>query len=132
MKYLLLLLALAPLPSFAAECAAINHCVVEKKSWTKKGWKTAYSKELNFEKFCDERPNLELEKDLGIELWLLRGDASAKDYRAKAYVSVNLYGYKLTHVLASANAPATAEFINFSHRLTPKGPDIVEVTCAKK
>lgn len=129
------LFSLSTLPSLAAEdiCSPINHCKIKKINWGKKGWETVYKKELKFEKFCRfDRPSLQLEKELGLELWLFNGSTSEEDaFKKKPHVTANLYTYKLTHIVASASTSADDQTLNFTYRMTPKGSTIVEVTCTK-
>jgi hypothetical protein len=131
-----ILISLFSFPSFANSdvCSSLNHCDVIKTQWTKEGWETVYKKELKFEKFCkSERPLLQLEKELGLELWLFNGDEQKKDsFKSRPYVTANLYTYKLTYVVATASMPVENQFLNFSYRLSPKGQTIIEVTCSKK
>jgi hypothetical protein len=115
-------------------CSAINYCRVEKKTWRKNDWHSDYIKEANFASFCSmDRPALQLEPELGIELWLFNGDKTENNsFKSKPYVHVNLYTYKLTYVVASGSAPLDGSVISFSHRLTPKGKTFIDVTCFKK
>jgi hypothetical protein len=117
-----------------SRCSPINYCQAKKTVWTGQKWVTEYSKNLHIEQFCEfDRPNLRLEKDLGIELWLLNGDKSDNDWvTSQPYVVVNLYTYKLTHVVATGKAPLAFPSIGFSHRLTPNGKSMVQVSCFKK
>lgn len=114
-------------------CAAINYCQVEKKNF-KMGWRTVYSKELKFDKFCDsDRPYLSLEKDLGIELWLFPGEPSETiAFKQKPYITIGIHTYKLTYVVAAAAAPVATPVVHFNYRLPEKTSDIIEVTCMKK
>lgn len=118
----------------ASLCSAINHCQVEKKTWGKKGWNSDYLKELDFKSFClNDRPTLQVEPELGIELWLFDGKKDVKDgIKSGPYVSVNLFTYKLTYVVATGEAPLSSAALGFSHRLTPKGKSVIEVSCFKK
>ncbi len=130
------ILSFLSFPSFSNSdvCSSLNHCDVTKIQWTKKGWETIYKKELKFEKLCmHERPALQLEKELGLELWYFKGDELKKDsFKSKPYITANLYTYKLTYIVATASMPVEGQFLNFSYRLSPKGSTIVEVTCSKK
>lgn len=136
LKYFLLIGLLIPNPeSQAADlCSPLNHCVIEKQTWGKKGWKSDYRKELDFENFCGhERPQLQAEEELGLELWIFPGEEkNAQPIKQKPYLTLNLHTYKLTHVVASASAPATAEALSLSYRLSPRGKSLVEVSCWKK
>jgi hypothetical protein len=138
LKYFLLVGLLIPNPESQAKeadlCSPLNHCVVAKQTWGKKGWETNYRKELTIEKFCGhERPQLQVEEELGLELWLFAGDEkSAEAVKQKPYVTLNLHTYKLTHVVATATTPASSEAIGFSYRLSPRGKSVVEVSCEKK
>lgn len=138
LKYFLLFGLLIPNPESQAKeaelCSPLNHCVMEKKTWGKKGWKNDYSKELAFEKFCaHERPQLQAEEELGLELWIFPGDKKASlPLEQNPYVTLNLHTYKLTHVVATASAPATAESLSLSYRLSPRGKTLVEISCWKK
>lgn len=135
LKYFLLIGLLIPNPETQAAdlCSPLNHCVMEKKSWGKKGWKSEYRKELEVEKFCaPERPHLQAEEELGLELWIFPGEEkSPESIKRKPYVTLNLHTYKLTHVVAAASTPATAESISFSYR-QPHGKSLVEVSCEKR
>lgn len=136
LKYFLLIGLLIPNPESQAAnlCSPLNHCVIEKQTWGKKGWKTDYTKELGIEKFCGhERPQLQLEEELGLELWVFPGDErSSTPLKQKPYVTLNLHTHKLTHVVATATVPAIAESAAFSYRLSPRGKSIVEISCWKK
>lgn len=122
-----------PVVSMAAGlCSPLNYCRVEKRIWTNAKWKTDYSKELSIEKFCaPDRPLLQLENELGLELWIFPGEA-ADPLRSKPYVVANLYAHKLTHVVASGTSGADATLLGFTHRPSPRGKTLVEVTCGKK
>ena len=103
------------------ECSEINFCRVEKKTF-KKNWKTEYVKEMPISRLCDfDRPVLQLEPELGIEVQILGGE-----------VKVNLFTYKLTYSVAGGSAPLSLPHIQFTHRLAPKSPTVVEVGCFKK
>ena len=116
-------------------CSPLNYCRIEKKTWQNKGdWKTLATKDLNFDKFCSfDRPQVNLEDDLGIELWLMDGEKDKSEgLTQKPYVRVNLHTYKLTYVIASASVPVDSPAVSFSHRLKPKGKEIIKVECFKK
>jgi hypothetical protein len=115
-------------------CSAINFCRVEKKTWGKKGWSSDYVKETKISSLCKaDRPALQLEPQLGIELWLFDGNKASSDWlESRPHVTANLYTYKLTYVVASGSTSLNEPAIAFSHRLTPEGKTIVDVACFKK
>lgn len=124
-------LFVGPLAVQAAEqrpdpCSLLNHCVAEKKTFGKKGWKTNYTKELKLGDFCGSaRPVLELENDLGLDLLIHGTNEDPK-------VVANLHTYKLTYVVASASVEPSATYLQFSYRLRPRGSSVVEVTCRRR
>ncbi len=106
-------------------CSTINYCRVEKKT---ANTKTSYVKEIKFDKFCgQDRPSLQLEPDLGIELWLFdKKPNSNHPIESQDYVSLSLYTYKLTYVVASVTTPLSQSAINLTHRLSTKEKSIIE------
>lgn len=135
MKALLLVLSATLSTAGFAEplCSPLNHCEVKKIAWQKGGWKTLASMELSFDKFCGgERPQMQLEKDLGAELWLFPGDKNKAGLQAGPYAQVNLHTYKLTHVVAQASVPLDSTGVVLTHRLRPDGKEMVEVSCSKR
>jgi hypothetical protein len=89
-------------------------------------WKTDFKKELSFSNPCgSSTAELQLETHLGVTV----GCSSTSE---KPMVSVSLYSYKRTFVIASAEEPVDSTYIGFSHRLKPQGSSIVKVTCTKK
>ena len=125
------------LQAFALEkpfnCSPINHCQVDKTTWSKVGWKTDYTQELKIKEFCiGDRPALQLEPGLGIELWNYGGRENEKEpLHQKPWISVSLYTRKLTYVVASAQAPLATNYISFTYRLQPNGNSLIKVTCQK-
>lgn len=115
-------------------CSPINHCRVEKTKWSDRGWKSVYVKEHDFGPFCDEdQPFLQLEPELGIQLWLFKNSSEPKvPMEFKPHVLVNLYTYKLTHIIASATVPSDATSVAFVHRMSSDSPFFVEVSCYKR
>lgn len=128
---LLLALLAGSLSAYAAEqrpdpCSLLNHCVVEKKTFGKKDWKTNYTKELKLGDFCGSaRPVLELENDLGLDLLILGSNEDPK-------VVANLHTYKLSYVVASASVEPSATYLQFTYRLRPRSSSVVEVTCRRR
>lgn len=131
----LALISFFPIDSHADPiCSPINTCQVKKIVWAKSRWKTLLDKEFKFEKFCDaDRPQSNFENNLGLELWLFKGDSEkAGSFQAQPYITVNLHTYKLTYVIASASVPAQANAVAFTHRLKPNGKELVTVNCEKR
>lgn len=114
-------------------CSPLNHCQIERTAWEKKEWKVLKKAELDFDSFCaPNRPQLDLDKSYGIELWLFSGQKEGGPVEATPRVNVNLYKNKLTYVVASADAPVDAPFVSFTHRPTPKSKELLKVSCWKK
>lgn len=115
-------------------CATINHCRVEKKTFRAKEWKSDYVKELNFDKLCSsDRPSLQVEPELGIELWLFDALKDASNaIEAQPHVTVDLFTHKPTFVVATGTGLIDSNAIGFSYRLTPKGGSVVDVACYKR
>ena len=130
-KFIYTLVILLTSSANSSVCSSINYCKVEKKSGNPK---TSYIKELKIDSFCKEdRPNLQLEPELGIELWLFSKKANSDHpIDSQDHVSLSLYTYKLTYVVASVNTPLNQTTINLFHRLATKDKSMIEVLCYKK
>jgi len=129
------ILLAASLPALASQedsCSTMNTCHIEKKTWVKKGWSLDYAKDLQISSLCvHDRPTLQLEPKLGLELWVFGGDKSSSNWLdSQPHITANLYTDKLTYVVATGSAPLNSGGFAFSHRLN--GKTFVEVNCFKK
>ncbi len=115
-------------------CSSINYCSIQKKTYEENSWKNEYTKELHFDSLClHERPSVQLESALGLELWVFNGDKAATTWlESQPHVTANLYTSKLTYVVATGSAPINSTGFSFSHRLNPKGKTIVTVDCYRR
>ena len=106
---------------------------MERTAWKRNGWKVLKKAEFDFDSFCaNDRPHLELEDGYGLELWLFDSRKDGNPAEKAPKVRLNLHTYKLTYVVASADAPVNASFVSFTHRPTPKSKEILKVSCWKK
>jgi hypothetical protein len=123
---------------FAEEiCSNINFCQAKKMSYRKKGWITNYTKEISIKDLCHQHVDtshaLQLEPELGIQLQVLSGTPSSNNpIEKKPWLLVELFTYKLTFIVASSKVSLDSSSLNFTHRLTPRGNSIIEVSCYKK
>ena len=115
-------------------CSIVNKCQVEKKSWVKNAWRIDYTKHLILNSLCSgDRTSLQLEPELGLELWVFSGNSTSNlPLKKKPYISGSLFSYKLTHIVATVDAPLESAAFSMSHRLKPRGNSIVEVSCYKE
>ena len=133
MKYIALLIFSL---SAAAEplCSPLNYCHVKKSTWHDKGgFKILAEKDFSFKHFCDtDSPEVELEKDLGIDLFLANANKAMQGISGQPHVTIDLHTYKRTYVIASVDVPIDNVSVRFSHRLKSDRHQIVEVECGKK
>jgi hypothetical protein len=138
MKFTLILIYFSLTCAFAEEpCAMIDFCHIEKISYGKKGWEKEFSKDMILKELCYKTYNashaLQLEPELGVALQVYSGDPKEQDPIKKLpSVNIDIYSRKLTFVVASARIATSTDHFSFSHRLTPRGKSILQISCFKK
>ena len=131
-KYLLLSLLTARAFGATKECSVITHCRVAKRAFEKAEWKTANEKTFEFKNACrGESASFNFEPELGISLSILSA-ASGSPGSESPKIHLDIFSYKPTFVVASAETEIQAESIKLTHRLTPRGNSVVEVFCRKR
>jgi hypothetical protein len=127
-RYFLLAILLAgPLTQkgYSALCTELNYCEVSKKISRNGDWKTEFTKELRFDKFCSG----------GIKVPILQAspDPTSKDpIESKDHVGIDLFTTQLSNVVASGTAPLDSNGISFTQRIRGNKMYYVTVTCIKK